>query len=223
MLDSGVWKYRPNRDALRRHWEWLRKWLLLSWKYCMVLLIAQFLLFSFINNEVVTTSTNSNAGVVNRDVSRQQAAPQEDVPTGKSIAVPAREDQAITSNEERWQAPCKGQVTSSYGMGWSEEFQDYRFQDYIKITAEAPIVEAIGSGEVRAIHRARGYSVEVQHEKGVVSVVSGLKSVAVEKGQKVNSGDPLGRITKGTYLKVQILQSGQAINPEKFINSKESQ
>lgn len=220
MLETSEWKYLPNRDALRKHWNWLRKWLLLSWKYCIVMLFVFVCLIPLMGTKIPVKSAyfhlNSH---VPSDINATTNAKKpinviaKDTTNGATSHI-TDQNNTVTN----WNPPCEGSIVQGYGMGWSDVFADYRYSNGVMIKASTTRIRSIASGKVIEVDREKNYTVTIQHDKGYTSVISGIKKIDVSVGQQVTRQDVLGQVQRGQLLQLKILQSGRPLDPEKYLS-----
>jgi hypothetical protein len=92
------------------------------------------------------------------------------------------------------QAPIE---VSSFGMRWSESRGAWRMHTGIDlIVTEGTPVLAAAAGRVRLVDEVSGYGlmVLVDHGDGWQSLYAHLFEIAVQPGEEVQRGQPLGRV-----------------------------
>ncbi len=87
--------------------------------------------------------------------------------------------------------------------------------DIVKTTADG-VVERAG------YYGGYGKCVVVKHKNGFKTLYAHLSKVKVVKGQKVSSGDEIGKVgstgrSTGPHLHYEIIKNGKKINPKKYI------
>ena len=87
-------------------------------------------------------------------------------------------------------------------------------------------IRAAGSGRVVAAGRSGGYGnlVEIDHGNGVSTRYAHLSSIAVERGQIVNTGDHLGRAgstgrSTGPHLHYETRIADEPVDPNRFLRA----
>ncbi len=87
-------------------------------------------------------------------------------------------------------------------------------------------IRAAGSGRVVAAGRSGGYGnlVEIDHGNGVTTRYAHLSSIAVERGQIVNTGDHLGRAgstgrSTGPHLHYETRIADEPVDPNRFMRA----
>lgn len=238
MLGSSAWKYLPERDALRKHWEWLRRWLLLSWKNCVMVLLTLMLVLPLLQKNIPIRSTYShsslsiqgkriadnNDGNISND-EYKLFAPKASSP--HKITQDKTQDTTLdiksdiakdTARYPKWATPCKGAIVQGFGMGWSEEFADYRYSDGVVIKAAAMRIHPVAAGTVLEVHTGKTCTVKIQHDQGYISVLSGMTTLEVKDGQQVTGADVIGQIQRGKLIKVRMERFAQPVDPEKLID-----
>lgn len=130
------------------------------------------------------------------------AAPQTDLGATRTAA----------SGGGAFRMPVDGSIIRVYDKGRN---------DGIDIAAASGVeVNAAGSGEVAAITRdASGTPIiVVRHEGDLMTVYTNLDEVAVEKGDRVTAGQPLGLAGADGFVHFQVRKGFESIDPEDFLN-----
>jgi Rod binding domain-containing protein len=118
-------------------------------------------------------------------------------------------------------------VSSPFGLRSDPINGETRFHKGIDIAVrEGSTVYAPAAGKVVSVGEQSGYglTVVVQHANGYQSRYAHLSSANVQVGQTVAAGDVLaksgntGRST-GAHLHLEVLENGQALNPENWVDS----
>lgn len=117
--------------------------------------------------------------------------------------------------------PLHGVITSPYG--WRDIGQGWKYHQAIDISGpdiKGKEVVAAGDGVVIKKYYSWGYGnrVEVEHPNGMITTYSHLKSYAVEVGDVVKEGQPLGIVgstgnSTGTHLHFEVIIDGEKVNP----------
>jgi hypothetical protein len=123
--------------------------------------------------------------------------------------------------------PINGRVTAEFGIPhWPYQPTHTGIDISSGQPAGVTPVKSFRPGTVKdTVHTNRGLGnhVIVDHGSGVTSVYAHLDSIAVHKGQKVDTNTTLGLegttgLSTGPHLHFEIRVHGQATNPRQFIN-----
>ena len=137
-----------------------------------------------------------------------------DGPYSLSNTKPLRTEAAMFS------APMRGSVTR--GFDAPESSYDMAI---VSITGDDSVM-AIENGTVVGIQSGADgkFSIMLHHAEGYVSVYKQLEQVLVRKGQRVTSGNVIGRLigedgdaSQGPELAFELWRDGTAVDPERYI------
>src|SRR6478735_7646309 len=87
-------------------------------------------------------------------------------------------------------------------------------------TASGASVKAVFAGDVSSVFDIEGVSVVLVRHGKYFTTYSGLSSVAVSKGQKVDAGQTLGRTGDNGEIDFLLLQENKNLNPEVWLRSR---
>ncbi|MDA2918737.1 M23 family metallopeptidase [Desulfobacterota bacterium AH_259_B03_O07] len=95
---------------------------------------------------------------------------------------------------------------------------DAKYGQTVAATADGIVVKA-GS------YLSYGRTVIINHQNGYQTLYGHLSKVTVKKGQKVTTGDKIGKAgstgrSTGTHLHYEIIKGGKKLNPSKFLTLK---
>lgn len=123
----------------------------------------------------------------------------------------------------RW--PVSGRINS--GFGWRHDPLSGRRNLHTGIDIKAPIgrtVRAAASGRVVHAGWMGGYgrTVVIDHGNGYTTLYAHCSALLVKRGQRVSSGDAVGRVgssgrTTGPHLHFEIRSNGSSVNPLKLL------
>lgn len=167
----------------------------------------------------ISTVDNAHAASQNRFI----GAPYESYPRGKSTIAPVQA--AIRSpNSTAW--PLNGIVTTEFGVPhypWQRTHSGIDISS-ARSAGTAPVTAFRAGTVIETIYSYSGYGnhVAIDHGNGVTSLYAHLSSIAVSRGQVVQSGDILGRegstgASTGAHLHFEIKVNGQPVNPRGHI------
>lgn len=125
----------------------------------------------------------------------------------------------------RLEPPVQGAVVRSFGRVVDAEYRTQTFRKGIDFeVALGEPVYAIAAGQVRFADWFRGYGrmVILDHGDGYFSVSGHLDDVAVEVGQAIAAGDPIGRAGEtgsllGPRLYLEIRKGSEALDPAEWL------
>ena len=130
--------------------------------------------------------------------------PEENLPAGKPSLV--------------W--PTKGSIISTPGLRpdpvTGVVYRDTGLQILARVDAA---VISPGAATVRRVspQPTGGYAVALKHADGLISILSGLRVVDVQEGEKVAAGAPLGRVGRtldgAPVLRLAVWRAGQPVDP----------
>ncbi len=166
--------------------------------------------FSDFESKTVSENTNPDNEAL---LSENNAATEEKI---NQVSVPVTSGKLI------------GQYTDTI-LVFNEMYDDYRTHNGIDIAA--PLNTAVMSVKKGVVIKnefdyEEGYTVEIEHDDGVISVYKNLDSDKIVKvGQVVNAGDTIGTIGKSAvfesnmepHLHFEIREENIEINPEDYI------
>ncbi len=122
--------------------------------------------------------------------------------------------------------PLEGSVIKAF----NEEKEGFSIatKEGVVLEFNAPSeIKSCFTGTVKGVSEDKdlGQYVHIDHGNGIEIKYYYLEEVAVVEGQKLNTGDLLGRITSGNienkgYLYLQVLYMGEEKNPENYIKLK---
>lgn len=145
----------------------------------------------------------------------------EDLKSGDTLILPgASPDFGYQDRlNQRFIRPVDGRVTSPFGPRWGSHHDGI---DYA-----APIgtpVKAAGGGRVVHVGYSSGYgrTVIIEHQEGMRTLYSHLKSYNVNVGQRVNRGQTIARTgnsgrSTGPHLHFEVRVNGRPVNPENYL------
>ncbi len=115
--------------------------------------------------------------------------------------------------------PIKGIVTSEFNPVIKHFGTDIA-------TAHEDIIKSVMNGTVVISNFTveTGYTIVIQHQNNILSVYRHVKSVLVDVGDDVNTGQAIavyggtGELTSGKHLHFELWKDGKPINPELYID-----
>ena len=128
--------------------------------------------------------------------------------------------------------PVKGEIIGSHSSGELVKYEalgEWRTHDGIDIKAEAGSeIKAAADGKIKSVSEDPlwGTVIEIEHEKGIVTLYYGLaKEVPVKAGDEVKSGDVIGtlgetnlaEVDKDSHLHFAMKENGKFIDPKEKI------
>lgn len=127
-------------------------------------------------------------------------------------------DEPLSSSNVHFFPPVNGVVTNSF-----DPVNDHFGTDIVSPDNE--IVSASMDGTIILANWTieTGYTVEIQHAEGFITVYRHLKKLLCNTGAFVNAGDPIGiygntgEISFGPHLHFEIWHQGTPLNPEKVV------
>ncbi|PIS24122.1 MAG: peptidase M24, partial [bacterium (Candidatus Stahlbacteria) CG08_land_8_20_14_0_20_40_26] len=122
-------------------------------------------------------------------------------------------------------APTHGRVMRQFGYVMDPFTGERRFCQGLDILAEAgEKVYATANGVVKFAgwKRHKGYTVEITHKNGIITIYSHLSHVNTNRGRRVKRRDVIGYVgktgkTEGPRLHYEVWKNGKAIDPLIFI------
>ncbi len=123
-------------------------------------------------------------------------------------------------------APVDSSVTSLYGYRIDPFKKKRAFHSGIDFSASTGTpVKTTADGIVEVAGRYGGYGkcVIIKHKNGFKTLYAHLSRIKVVKGQKVLSGDEVGKVgstgrSTGPHLHYEIIKNGKRVNPKKYID-----
>ncbi|RKY01206.1 hypothetical protein DRP77_10165 [Candidatus Poribacteria bacterium] len=121
--------------------------------------------------------------------------------------------------------PCRGRISSRFGWRLHPIYHRRMFHSGIDIVApRGTLVYAARSGRVKFAGWLGGYGrlVVIDHGNGYETRYAHLSSILVRKGQRVRTGQPIGRVgntgvTTGVHLHFEVRRGGKPVNPLSFL------
>ena len=118
-----------------------------------------------------------------------------------------------------------GNLSSKYGIRKDPFNGRKRMHHGIDIAARSgSSIYPLGKGKVTFSGRKSGYGnlVEIRHGKNIISRYAHVKKLLVKKGQRIGRNDIIAQVgstgrSTGPHLHLEILISGQTIDPEIFL------
>ena len=152
---------------------------------------------------------------------------EEDVPDDRTEEQPPAEDPAPQVQPAEYQAPLAGEVIAHYSPDrpvYSYTLKDWRSHAGIDIAAapDTPVLNVSeGVVESTATDDLMGNLVTVRHTDGKVSRYASLGSIAVEEGQVLAMGDPIGTVGRSMllecgeteHLHFELWENGKPLDP----------
>jgi murein DD-endopeptidase MepM/ murein hydrolase activator NlpD len=135
---------------------------------------------------------------------------------------PDAEPEAAPETERRFVRPGVGRLTSSYGRRWG------------RLHAGIDLASGVGS-PVRAVTNATvlsagweggyGRCVRLVHSDGTVTVYAHLSAIQVNKGERVSTGEQIGREgntgqSTGPHLHFEVRVNGTPVNPVTWLRKR---
>lgn len=121
--------------------------------------------------------------------------------------------------------PTQGQVSSGFGWRKDPATGKDQFHEGLDIAAAAgtPVLAA-GGGTVRAVRTSPTYGkvVEIDHGGGLSTVYAHLAEVLVNEKQKVNAGEPVGKVgqtgnARSPHLHFEVRLDGKPVDPLTYL------
>ncbi|MEW5952333.1 MAG: peptidoglycan DD-metalloendopeptidase family protein [Bacillota bacterium] len=141
-------------------------------------------------------------------------------------APPAEDTTAAGIRAGSMEKPLAGEQSAGYGLVFSENFGDYRFNPGLDLVAEAgTAVKAALEGRVKSVTRQpyQGYTVILDHGAGWTTTYAGLETVKVEENQAVQTGALLGMLQAHDHdglqgrLQFVMARNGEPVDPEPYL------
>ena len=153
----------------------------------------------------------------------------------KETTGPAEQTQETTVPEKplKTAAPLEGEPVAPYSMeclSYNETTRDWRVHSGMDLAAEAGTqVKAAADGEVYTVYEDEemGTTVVIRHSGGYTTHYASLaQEVAVQAGDKVSLGDPIGTVGStalmesalGDHVCFRVTLDGQTVDPAEFLN-----
>jgi len=123
------------------------------------------------------------------------------------------------------QRPVGGPITSPFGMRIHPVTGVRKLHDGTDfgVPCGTPVHAAAGGTVVARSHdRAYGKRIVIRHRPGLETTYNHLSSQAVSVGDRVSTGQVIGRsgttgLSTGCHLHFMVLRSGHPVNPQKFL------
>ena len=179
----------------------------------------------------------------NRTVSEEKYDPSESIFASEDVGAPKEdikiEEETKPEKEEsafnfinkgtKYTLPLAGEIIGKHSEGELVKYEslgEWRTHDGIDIAAETGAeVSAAANGKISAVTNDPlwGTTVEIEHEKGIVTIYSGLApEAAVTVGKEVKGGDVIGTVGETnlaetdmpSHLHFAMKENGKFIDPE---------
>ncbi len=229
------WPFQESKNGVRKHWEWLKRWLLARGQGSIILLtiLLTMLMLLVVTNSLwlpvlksmvkpETQLTNSTKVGLMLPVT---ITGQVMVPNGTKDVKPNLAQNSSTKDNvqpETFCKPLEGKLVTAYGMSYSSTYQDYRFHQGIDIfSTKDDLVKAIQDGTVASIIEdpIEGWTITINHANQLKSSYANISSPEVAVGQKVSKGQNISKVEveKGIlHLAIYSRQQGQ--NPLQYLS-----
>ena len=122
--------------------------------------------------------------------------------------------------------PTRGKVSSYYGYRKDPFHKRRALHTGIDFSARrgTPVITT-ADGVVKSAGWRKGYGkcIVIQHKSGYKTLYGHLSKIKVVKGQKVKSGDLIGKVgstgrSTGPHLHYEVYKNGKRINPKNYLN-----
>ncbi len=121
----------------------------------------------------------------------------------------------------KFELPCSGYVSSSYGMRKVRKFGTREFHNAWDIPGVyGTSIAASDSGIVTSVGYTSGYGIHiiVDHENGYETIYAHLSKALVKRGERISQGQIIGRMgatgrVTGVHLHFEVRKDGVAIDP----------
>lgn len=155
--------------------------------------------------------------------------PKEDIKIEKPEEKPEESTFNFVNKGVTFSMPVSGEIIGSHSAGELVKYEalnEWRTHDGIDIKAEAGAeIKAAADGKIKSVTNDPlwGKVIEIEHEKGVTTIYSGLaEEVPVKAGDEVKSGDVIGNlgetnlaeIDKDSHLHFAMKENGKFIDPK---------
>ena len=171
------------------------------------------------------------AAVTGQEVSSQVRQPTVEQQTTE----PVQQTQAAAESGEplKTAAPLEGEPVAPYSMeclSYNETTRDWRVHAGMDLAAEAGTqVKAAADGEVYTVYEDEemGTTVVIRHSGGYTTHYASLdREVAVQAGDKVSLGDPIGTVGStalmesalGDHVCFRVTLDGETVDPSEFLD-----
>ena len=171
------------------------------------------------------------AAVTGQEVSSQVRQPTVEQQTTE----PVQQTQPAAESGEplKTAAPLEGEPVAPYSMeclSYNETTRDWRVHAGMDLAAEAGTqVKAAAEGEVYTVYEDEemGTTVVIRHSGGYTTHYASLdREVAVQAGDKVSLGDPIGTVGStalmesalGDHVCFRVTLDGETVDPSEFLN-----
>jgi len=121
--------------------------------------------------------------------------------------------------------PARGLISSGYGYRKDPFHKRKAFHSGLDISSRYGVsVKSTAEGVVEKAGWYKGYGkcVIIRHESGYKTLYGHLSKITVKRGQKIASGEVIGRVgstgrSTGPHLHYEIIKNGKRINPKKYL------
>lgn len=224
-------KYLPPTDSSGSEVKERLKGLVKTKGLYLVLLLA--LLggsYYLVTNDAVFNNSGTKTYIIGSDSLPGRPAPDEAL-TGAATVPPELMEQpgahsapAAAPESPSLVPPLPGQISTGYGFAYAPTFGDYRFHPGVDFVAPAGTeVRAAAAGLVKQVEygEAWKYRLVIDISDDYQTVYAHLDSIAVAKGDRVETGEVLGTIGEpgaaegGTrpHLHFELLKNGNTVDP----------
>ncbi|RKF19128.1 metalloendopeptidase [Altericroceibacterium spongiae] len=127
-------------------------------------------------------------------------------------------EQAALSAPKPYMLPVDGRLVSGFGaMGDAGRARNLTLAPHEGAQIVAPAAGRVGFA---GPYQGYGRIVIIEHAGGWTSVVTGLGRTAVQVGDRVRAGMPLGTAPSGhdRHISVELRRDGEAVNPLRFVS-----
>lgn len=221
----NFWPFDSYKDGVRRHWDWLRRWLLAHERTRLTvggLLLAGLLVamaagvWHIVLQDLTKRPFQPANSIQVKNV--QANKPAQAVQTASSVVYSKPE----VRESLNLALPLRGQVTVSYGMGYSTLYQDFRFHQGIDVlSTKDDVVRAVLPGQVRTVGQSEGegLTITIRHADGYLTSYANITSPEVTVGQKVKRGQAIAKVEAETGTLHFAIQKGQqGLNPLQYLS-----
>jgi murein hydrolase activator len=118
--------------------------------------------------------------------------------------------------------PVSGKVITTFGKNKHPELDTFVISNGIRIqTTNGAVIKSVGKGEVAFAGEFRSYGlmVVIDHDGKFYSIYGHLGEITVEEGQKINTGEILGKLSESgeAVLYFEIRFEGKAEDPDAWL------
>ncbi|HEX3032042.1 MAG TPA: peptidoglycan DD-metalloendopeptidase family protein [Bacillota bacterium] len=234
----NFWPFDSYKDGVRRHWEWLRRWLLASKRLhitVLSLIIAGILVavaagvWHIVLQDLLKKSLQPANSVLVKTGSVRNSLP---ITGQKTESLPAGGIQLNSTGNNMNKSgvreslnlalPMVGKATVPFGMSYSTLYEDFRFHNGVDIlSTKDDVVKAVLEGQVQTVNEVEGegLTITIKHKDGYLSTYSNITSPEVTEGQKVKRGQALAKVEAETGTLHFAIQKGQqGLNPLQYLS-----